>query len=170
MPTISDSLTKSILEAAGLSSLSGAEADYAIERILDDHLCLELGAKLAARAFVVDAVRNMAFVQLETLRKRIRPAQRPRVQWAVGQTERTEQVEHFISARVPSEEVFFTGTPEAAHTFRFQGELCPPEIVAQYITAKTARYIDPESVAETRRLERERLDAATKRQNQSTGI
>ena len=62
-----------ILEAAGLSDLTGPRADFAYRKIVNDHEVLEIAERLAREAFIIPALQSMDLGQLSRLAKRARP-------------------------------------------------------------------------------------------------
>lgn len=122
-----------ILVAAGLNDLSGPRADYAYNKIIEDHEVLEIAERLSRAAFIVAALQSMDPGQLNRLRKRTRPEPAPVVRWlvTVGMISNRPSLKAVFGA----EEIFFDGTPEKASALVFHGEKPPVRVLQEYSAA-----------------------------------
>lgn len=66
-------IDEELLQAAGITETNQARAEFFTQKILNDHLVLERGMKLAAQAFAVQVVHGLTDLELTHLRKRIAP-------------------------------------------------------------------------------------------------
>jgi hypothetical protein len=130
MPT---NTVNEILEAAGLSDLSGPRADFAFNKIINDHEVLEIAERLSREAFIGAALRSMAPGQLARLQKRIQPAPAPMVRWVVTIGSVSQRA--LLTATFGGEQIFFDGTPEKAANLQFHGEHPSVRVLQEYAGA-----------------------------------
>lgn len=126
-------MNNAMLKALGIESLPPGISEYELTaRIMRNPEVSRLAHELVTRHYSLVAVQNMSEPQKAKLAQEI-GATKPRptpIRWSVGQGEMTGQ--WFVRAVGHSEETFFNGTPERARAFKFMGETCPPDVVAEY--------------------------------------
>lgn len=118
-------MSNTILKALGLEQIPPGITEYELTcKILRDPALARRSHDLMVEHFSELAILKMSDSERAAFIKKLVPAPVARVSWNIGQTPVGEQ--WFIRAVGHSQEVFFTGKPEAAHTFKFLGETCPP--------------------------------------------
>jgi len=122
-----------ILEAAGLSDLTGPRADFAYRKIVNDHEVLEIAERLAREAFIIPALQSMDLGQLSRLAKRARPEPAPVVRWTV--TIGSVSQRPLLTGTFGGEQIFFDDTPEKAANILWHSEHPPVRVLQAYAAA-----------------------------------
>jgi len=143
MPT--EQLSKTILELCGLSNLEGPERERRVLAILNDGEMLLLGQKLAAKAFIPDAMRAAGPGQIAILVKRTSGPAALVVRFSVGINPRSgyanitaslmnpspsKNNEHTVAAVVDQQ--IFDGPPENILAWEFHGQRCDRRTAEEY--------------------------------------